>query len=101
VGRVVWDNDPRAWDTHVVIDWVFTDLALTHRTELTNGVLIHDDPAPIDVDLTVTLTKPQLLGLLGGAVTLDALTTEGDTGAVGRLLAVLDGMSRDFAIVTP
>ena len=50
---------------------------------------------------TVTLTKPQLLGLLGGAIALDALATEGDLGVVQRLLSYLDPMSGDFPIVTP
>ena len=38
-------NGPKAWDEHLAIDWVFTDLGHTYRTELTNGVLIQDvDP---------------------------------------------------------
>ncbi len=60
-------NGPRAWDEHLTIDWVFTDLGHTYRLELTNGVLIqHLDPADGSTDLTVTLTKPQLIGLLTG-----------------------------------
>jgi linear primary-alkylsulfatase len=69
---------------------------------VTNGVLIQaDDPRGGTVDLTVTLTKPQLLGLLGGMVTLDTLTTDGDVGVVQRLLSYLDPVSGDFPIVTP
>ncbi len=95
-------NGPKAWDTHLVIDWVFTDLGNTHRTELTNGVLIQDDdPTGGRVDLTVTLTKAQLLGLLGGVITLDAVTTDGDTAVVAKLLSFLDPVSGDFPIVTP
>jgi alkyl sulfatase BDS1-like metallo-beta-lactamase superfamily hydrolase len=95
-------NGPKAWDDHITIDWVFTDLGVTHRTELTNGVLIQDDdPKGSTADLTVTLTKPQLLGLLGGMVKLDSLTTEGDVAVVPRLLAYLDPPSGDFPIVTP
>ena len=95
-------NGPKAWDTHITIDWVFTDLGHTTRTELTNGVLIQvDNPKTSPVDLTVTLTKPQLLGLLGGAITLDDLATDGDKAVVQRLLSFLDPISSDFPIVTP
>jgi alkyl sulfatase BDS1-like metallo-beta-lactamase superfamily hydrolase len=93
-------NGPRAWNEGLAIDWVFSDLGHTYRTELSNGVLIQDiDPAHGAADLTVTLTKPKLLGLLVGAG-LDDLQTEGDTGVVARLLGVLDPVSGNFAIVT-
>jgi len=95
-------NGPKAWDTHITIDWVFTDLGHTTRTELTNGVLIQvDNPKTSPVDLTVTLTKPQLLGLLGGAITLDDLATDGNKAVIQRLLSFLDPISSDFPIVTP
>ncbi len=94
-------NGPRAWDEHITIDWVFTDLDHTYRTELTNGVLIQDvDPVHGSADLTVTLTKLGLLTLLGGGG-LAGLATEGDTGALTRLLGVLDPVRGSFAIVTP
>src|SRR5215218_819735 len=59
---------PRAWETSVSVRWHFTDRGEIYRMELSNGVLIHfpthkTEPA----DLVVTLTKPQLLALLGGA----------------------------------
>jgi alkyl sulfatase BDS1-like metallo-beta-lactamase superfamily hydrolase len=94
-------DGPRAWDAQLAIDWVFTDLGHTYRTELSNGVLIQDiDPRHGTADLTVTLTKPGLLGLLGGGG-LGDLTTEGDTGVVTTLLGVLDPPRGSFAIVTP
>lgn len=95
-------NGPRAWDLAITIDWVFTDLGTTHRTQLSNGVLLHqDDPVQAaDIDLTVTLTKPQLIGLLAGQLTLDQVTTEGDTAVVGQLLAVLDANDTSFNIIT-
>ncbi len=95
-------NGPRAWDLALVIDWVFTDLDRTHRTELSNGVLIHqDDPVQeADVALTVTLTKPPLIGLLGGQLSLDQVSSDGDVAVVAQLLAVLDPTDPNFAIVT-
>ena len=95
-------NGPKASGQHITIDWVFTDLTVTHRTELSNGVLIQDDaPRRGSPDLTITLTKAQLLGLLGGQVALDTLNTEGDIGAATRLLEYLDAPSSGFPIVTP
>ncbi|MET0459096.1 MAG: alkyl sulfatase dimerization domain-containing protein [Ilumatobacteraceae bacterium] len=94
-------NGPRAWDAHLTIDWTFTDLGHTYRTELTNGVLIQDvDPRSGSADLTLTLTKSQLLGLLGGA-SLDGITTAGDASVLETMLSVLDPGQPGFAIVTP
>ncbi len=93
-------NGPKAWDEHLTIDWVFTDLGHTYRVELTNGVLIQDvGPRSGTADLTLTLTKAQLLGLLGGGG-LDGIETAGDAGVLGRLLAVLDPAGAAFPIVT-
>ena len=92
---------PKAWDAHLVIDWVFTDLGHTYRTSLSHGVLIQDvDPRHGSADLTVTLSKADLLGLFTGRG-LGDLSTEGDTGVVATLLGVLDPPRGSFAIVTP
>ncbi|NUS23926.1 MAG: MBL fold metallo-hydrolase [Streptomyces sp.] len=94
-------NGPRAWDEKFTIVWTFTDLDETHRMTLSNGVLIHH-PGPKDTtaDLTLTLTKPQLLGLLAGKG-LDGVNHEGDVGVLTRLFAVLDEPDPNFRIVTP
>lgn len=94
-------NGPKAWDTAASIRWHFTDVDRTYRMELSNGVLIHyptrrSDPA----DLVVTLTKPQLLGLLAGSG-LDGIATDGDTTTIGRIVALTDQPDPTFAIVTP
>jgi linear primary-alkylsulfatase len=91
----------RAWDTTVSVRWHFTDRDETYRMELSNGVLVHfptrkQDPA----DLVVTLTKPQLLALLGGAGA-DGVGFEGDPGTLTTILSVLDDPDPGFAIVTP
>ena len=93
-------NGPRAWDEQLAIDWVFSDLGHTYSTMLSNGVLIQDiDPVHGRADLTISLTKPELLSLLAGG-DLGDVQTEGDTAVVARLLGVLDVVSGDFAIVT-
>ncbi|GAA3560192.1 alkyl/aryl-sulfatase [Streptomyces osmaniensis] len=94
-------NGPRAWAERLSILWRITDLAETYRMELSNGALIHHpDPKDTRADLTLTLTKPQLLGLLGGRG-LDGIEHEGDVGVLTRLLGLLDEPDPDFAIVTP
>jgi alkyl sulfatase BDS1-like metallo-beta-lactamase superfamily hydrolase len=94
-------DGPKAWNVAGAIDWIVTDVDVRHRTELTNGVLIQRD-APIgDADLTVTLTKPQLIGLLGGALTLADVDTDGDVGVVQTFLDVLDPGRPGFPVVTP
>jgi alkyl sulfatase BDS1-like metallo-beta-lactamase superfamily hydrolase len=92
----------RAADTAIVIDWHLTDGGMTVRLELSNGALIQtENPTrTADVDLTLTLTKPQLLGVMAGAG-LEGVHHDGDPGALERLLGLLDGPDPQFAIVTP
>jgi alkyl sulfatase BDS1-like metallo-beta-lactamase superfamily hydrolase len=95
-------NGPAAWDVRLTIDWRFTDLGQTHRATLGNGVLTHrvvgEGLAP--ADLTLELTKAQMIGVLFGAG-LDGIGAVGDLGAVGRLLEVVEFPDPNFAIVTP
>jgi len=94
-------DGPRAWSESLAIDWVFTDLGHTIRTELSNGVLIQDvDPVAGEADLSLTLTKLQLLGLLGGGG-LDGIEHTGEPATIPKLLALVDAQAEDFAIVTP
>lgn len=94
-------DGPRAWSEHLTIDWHLTDLGEHHRMTLSNGVLIHyPDPGAGEVDLTLTLTKPQLLGMLASG-SAEGVVHEGDLGAIGRLISVLEDQNPDFAIVTP
>ncbi len=97
-------NGPRAWNEELAVDWHFTDLGRTYRTHLSNGVLIQDvDPiedASVHVDLSLTLTTAQLLGLLGGGG-FDGIEHSGDPATLGRLMGLVDAQAADFAIVTP
>jgi alkyl sulfatase BDS1-like metallo-beta-lactamase superfamily hydrolase len=94
-------NGPKAWSHALTIDWNFTDQSTRHRMTLSNGALIHwANPAPGGTDLTLTLTKPQLLGMLGGNG-LEGIQTQGDPGALHQLLGLLDAPDPGFAIVTP
>ena len=95
-------HGPRAWGESFSIDWVFTDLGVTHRATMTNGVLIHrvvgSGSAP--ADLTLTLGKPQMLGVILGSG-VEGIEVDGDGGVIGRLLAVIETPDRNFPIVTP
>ncbi len=102
-------DGPRAWSEHLTIDWELTDLKQHYRMTLSNGALIHH-PNPSEgtgaaddqADLSLTLTKPQLLGLLGGTASgLDGIEHSGDPGVLQRLVGLLDRPDTNFAIVTP
>jgi len=96
-------DGPKAWDEAFAIDWVFTDLGRTVRTELSNGVLVQDDDPDVATagraGLTATLTKGHLGALLRG--NLDGVALDGDADLLGRLLAVVDPTVSTFPIVTP
>jgi alkyl sulfatase BDS1-like metallo-beta-lactamase superfamily hydrolase len=94
-------DGPAAWAERLTIDWHFTDLDERYRMTLSNGALIHySDSGGGAADLSLTLTKAQLLGLLAGQGT-GGVTTDGDTGVLDRLLGFLDPPDPAFPIVTP
>ncbi|GAA1987701.1 alkyl sulfatase dimerization domain-containing protein [Terrabacter lapilli] len=92
----------RAAEVRSTIVWRFTDQHLVVRTALSNGALIQTpNPRNTDgADLEVTLTKPQLLGIVGGRG-LDGLGTSGDVEALKRLLELLEESEDTFPVVTP
>lgn len=95
-------DGPRAAGERIVVHWTFSDSGTTLRTTLSNGALIQT-PEPrteVDADLSLTLTKQQLLGLLGGHG-LDGIEHHGDATVLGRLLSLLDTPDPAFPIVTP
>jgi len=94
-------NGPAAWNESLSISWHFTDTGDSYRMELSKGVLIHYPTSENrGADLTVTLTKPQLLQVLATGK-LDGIDMSGDLSVVQRLLSLTDNPDPDFAIVTP
>ncbi len=94
-------NGPAAWSQQLTIDWNFTDEGRRYRMTLSNGALIHwPDPAASQVDLTLTLTKPQLLDVLAGQG-LDGIQADGEQAVLPRLFGLLDTPDPGFSIVTP
>jgi alkyl sulfatase BDS1-like metallo-beta-lactamase superfamily hydrolase len=94
-------NGPKAWDTSLTINWELTDVGEKYHMELSNGALIHFPvDAPPAADLTVTLTRPQLVGLLLAGRN-EGVAFAGDVGVLPTVLALLDEPDPSFAIVTP
>jgi alkyl sulfatase BDS1-like metallo-beta-lactamase superfamily hydrolase len=99
---------PKAEGKDVVLNFVFTDLGVTHVLELSNGVLHHRereaDPA---AGATVRLTHEFLLRLSTGQAGLrelvfsDDLHVEGSRVALLEFFTLLDRPDGRFPIVTP
>jgi alkyl sulfatase BDS1-like metallo-beta-lactamase superfamily hydrolase len=95
-------NGPRAAADSLVIDCRFTDTGTDVRLTLSNGALIPtvNPRTRVKADLTLSLTKPQLFGMLTGGG-LDRIEHSGDPAVLGRLIALLDTPDPAFPIVTP
>jgi alkyl sulfatase BDS1-like metallo-beta-lactamase superfamily hydrolase len=94
-------NGPKAWNERLSIAWHLTDADEHYRMELSNGVLIHyPTTKKQNADLTVSLTKRQLLGLLAGGQS-DGIDMSGDSALLATLLNLTDAPDPDFAVVTP
>ncbi|MEC4020270.1 alkyl/aryl-sulfatase [Streptomyces sp. H27-D2] len=105
-------NGPEAWHTALTMAWHLTDERRVWRLTLSNGALTYRSapdakgpgrrggrPGP-PPDLTLTLTKPQLLGVLAGD-SLEGVGQQGDPKALDRLVALLDTPDPNFAIIEP
>jgi len=94
-------DGPKAWNERLSIGWHFTDTHENYRMELSHGALIHYPTTGNQAaDLTVTLTKPQLLQLLATAKP-DGIDLSGDPAVLAGLMSLIDNPNPDFAIVTP
>jgi alkyl sulfatase BDS1-like metallo-beta-lactamase superfamily hydrolase len=99
-------DGPRAGDTALTMDWHLTDCHRVWRLTLSNGALTHRSvpedrsPGTGPADLTLTLTRPRLLSLLGGSGP-QGTGVRGDPAVIDRLAALLDSPDPDFPIVTP
>ncbi|GCE37499.1 alkyl sulfatase [Rhodococcus wratislaviensis] len=95
-------NGPRAWDATLVAEWHFTEPEAHYRTTLSNGALIQT-VAPrtaAQPDVTLTLTKMQLLALFAGRG-LEGIEVTGDPSKLLALTELLDPPDNVFPIVTP
>ncbi|WP_327663844.1 MULTISPECIES: alkyl/aryl-sulfatase [unclassified Streptomyces] len=95
-------NGPKAWDLKIRMDWSFPALGVVYHLTLQNGVLTYksDDKADSGAGVTLSMTKPQLLALLGGKG-LGDIEVSGDASLLQKLLGVVEKPDPNFAIVTP
>ncbi|MEY2243706.1 alkyl/aryl-sulfatase [Streptomyces sp. BF23-18] len=99
-------DGPRAWDEKLTMAWNVTDEGRTWHLQLSNGALTYRSTGPQEsgpvpaADLTLTLTKPQLLAVLAGKG-LDGVRVHGDARVLATLAGLLDTADPDFDIVTP
>jgi alkyl sulfatase BDS1-like metallo-beta-lactamase superfamily hydrolase len=94
-------DGPRAASTALSVLWHFTDTGEHYLMELSNGVLVHRPTQRTPkADLALTLTHPQLLGLLASG-SLDGIDTTGDPGVLQTLMNLTDQPEPSFPIVTP
>jgi len=94
-------DGPRAASESFTIDLQFVD-GDTVRVTLSNGALIQtvDPKGDTAADLTLRLTKVELLGVLAGQG-LDSVDHDGDLAALSTLAGLLDFPDPAFPIVTP
>ena len=101
-------HGPKAAGKHIVINWVFSDLAERYVLTLENGALTYlanhsDDHA----DASITLERSMLSRLLLQQVTLtDAIRSgeliiDGDVGKLNDMFEVLDDFPFLFEILEP
>jgi alkyl sulfatase BDS1-like metallo-beta-lactamase superfamily hydrolase len=95
----------RAAAAGFTMDWELTDVDAVHRITLSHGALTHraptpDAPAVGPADLTLTLTKEQLLNAVSGRG-FDGVTITGDRSLLDTFIGLLDAPDPQFPIVTP
>jgi alkyl sulfatase BDS1-like metallo-beta-lactamase superfamily hydrolase len=101
-------DGPKAWDVHIVLSFVISDLDETYVFELRNGVANHRaTAAPAAGSTTLTLARRTLIGLFTGRVDFAAaladgsIVLDGDPAPLGTLVSVIGSVERNFPIVTP
>ncbi|MGW0006482.1 alkyl/aryl-sulfatase [Nocardia grenadensis] len=95
----------RAATTGFTMDWELTDEDIVHRITLSHGALTHRTPTPEapavgPADLTLTLTKRQLLNAVSGKG-FEGVTITGDRSLLDTFIGLLDVPDPQFPIVTP
>lgn len=95
-------NGPKAWDLTLRMDWSLPALGKVWHLTLRHGVLTYrsDTKRDAEAGVTLTMTKPQLLAMLGGKG-LGDIKVEGDASLLTDLLGVVEKPDPRFAIITP
>ena len=88
-GLAITVNGPRAWDLDLAFDIALSDVAVTYRLTLRNGVLVHRKAAadPATADVTIKLDNAfRLIRAAMGDVSSPGLEISGDQSALQQLL---------------
>jgi alkyl sulfatase BDS1-like metallo-beta-lactamase superfamily hydrolase len=94
-------DGPRAAGIALSVLWHFTDSDEHYLMELSNGVLSHRPTRRTpEADLDLTLTHPQLLGLLASG-SLDGIGATGDPGVLQTIMGLTDEPDPSFPVITP
>ncbi len=97
-------NGPKANGKAFIINWLMSDTGDSCHTELSNSVLLNRAGTNDGAGLTVALPRAALsrfaLGEIGVDVLQQSATTEGNTGLLGELQALLDCFPAWFPIAT-
>jgi alkyl sulfatase BDS1-like metallo-beta-lactamase superfamily hydrolase len=101
-------NGPRAAGKVIHLNYVFPDTNERFFVGIENGVLHYrTGPGAAPVDATVTLTRPVLNQIVGGAATFEQkiaageVKIEGRREALGEFFSLMDAFAYWFNIVTP
>jgi alkyl sulfatase BDS1-like metallo-beta-lactamase superfamily hydrolase len=101
-------NGPRAWESHLRIDWVIANPDEEHAIRVRHGVLHHSPGRhQPSADATLVIDRDALDQLLLKTADIAALAesgrlrVDGDGEKIGELLGLLDEPDPGFAIVTP
>jgi alkyl sulfatase BDS1-like metallo-beta-lactamase superfamily hydrolase len=100
-------NGPKAADSRLKINLVFTDLGRSHVLRIENGVLHHRAAPPAaDADATLHLTRPFFMQMLTGdagakeLLLSDQTRIEGSRIDLARFFTLLERAPGNFPIVT-
>jgi alkyl sulfatase BDS1-like metallo-beta-lactamase superfamily hydrolase len=101
-------NPAKAAGKSIKLNVVLSDVSEKHLITVANGVFVHEtgitEPG---ANATLTLTRDDLLQTLLAGVPValktatGAIQTDGDAGAYGELVALIDPIDANFPIVTP
>ncbi len=101
-------NPEKAAGKHLVLNIVLSDFNERHLITIENGVLIHEAGISDDkADATVTMKREDMLQTLlagvpvGLKTTTGAIKVDGNSGAYGELVGMIDPIASNFNIVTP
>jgi alkyl sulfatase BDS1-like metallo-beta-lactamase superfamily hydrolase len=101
-------NPERAKDKKLKINIVLSDFNEKHLITIENSVLIHEEGVEDSkADATVTMKRQDMLETLLAGVPLGiktasgAIKSQGNSGAYGELVGIIDPVNPNFPIVTP